>query len=246
VQDKNKKKIKIERNNNNMPSTHSSQQQLQQQQQQQQQHGNRLSRTTKPTASDAIGNASRQCRVPTDILDESDSKVLSQRYILLVQERYRAHKQSQELPFFLSRPKELLPLVLDNSQNSPAVAEHKRNQQERELRHWINLSSSAVELPNVVLRVAGLTSRENDDEEEEDDDMINLSRQDSYWQKKRAAEEELQQKESSSSSSTSSAKDHSASSSTGKDKDNEEDDDDDDEDYGKNYYESEDDEAGQE
>jgi hypothetical protein len=122
------------------------------------------------TVSEKQGNAARECPVPTDILDDADSKVLSQRYCLLVQERYRAQKQAQELPYYLSTRKDILPLVLDESQNTPSHAENEQRDQERELREWINCGTFSAQLPNVVLRVAGLTSKDAEEAEEYEDE----------------------------------------------------------------------------
>jgi len=182
-----------------------------------------------------MGNAAREVRVPDDILEESDSKILSQRFILLVQERYRAHKQSQELPFYLARPKEMFAaVVLDKDQNSPAVAEHKKRHQEKELRQWINSGPSAAHLPNEVHRVAGLNARDSDEDEDEDEDeLIDLSHAENSL--KRAEEKERRKRQ----DSTNSEPDKKEPT-----KVVDEEDISGDEDYAKDYYASDDDEGG--
>jgi|TARA_B110000091_G_C13633008_1_gene397937 hypothetical protein len=139
-------------------------------------------RQSKNVLTDKKGNAARECTVPTDILDYADSKILSQRFCLLVQARYRAHKQAQELPYYLSRRKELVPLVLDDSQNSPAIAESLRRDQEKELREWVNCGDSSAHLPSVVFRVAGLTSKDAEDAEDEEEEEDG-ERGDRHWEK---------------------------------------------------------------
>lgn len=184
------------------------------------------------------GNAARECTVPTDILDDADNKILSQRYNLLVQGRYRAHKQAQELPYYLSRPKGMLPLVLDNTQNSPEVAERKRKEQEKELREWINLGVNSCHLPNVVLRVAGLTSQDAEDEEEEEEERERRERQ---W-------EELAEKEDNAEDNEEMVKEVGAADTAGNsvvEDPAKEDASSGDEDYAKNYYESENEDGGE-
>ena len=75
-----------------------------------------------------------------------------------------------------------MPLVLDDSQNSPAMAESLRRDQEKELREWVNCGDSSAHLPSVVLRVAGLTSKDAEDAEDEEEEEDG-ERGDRHWEK---------------------------------------------------------------